>query len=414
MGLSNGITDWSSVKRILFRFAFAYLILFNVFGGNSALGLLWDPVILWVGKIVFGVTITFRPMHSGDTTWNYVQLFCFLVVAVVATVVWTVLDRRRRNYDRLNDWLRVIVRYSLAWAMIFYGVMKLCQFPTPLQDALVQSLGDTSPMGLLWACMGSSQPYAWFTGVAELLGGLLLISRRTTLLGALVCIGVMSNVVMLNYCYDVPVKILSSHLLVMAVLLVLPQMRRLADFFLFDRRPEPAGDRPLFTTPWANRLGVALRSVFFVLLTMLYLTNAVVFTLMFGALAPKPLLYGVWNVEQFEVDGEVRPPLLTDEVRWRRVIIDRPGLVSIQQMSDARVLYALELDADAKTWALTKPQDANWRSAISYKEPEPGLLTLEGTFDGRTIRARLRHSDRSDFLLVKRGFNWINEVPFVR
>jgi hypothetical protein len=41
-------------------------------------------------------------------------------------------------------------------------------------------------------------------------------------------------------------------------------------------------------------------------------------------------------------------------------------------------------------------------------------LVLEGTMGFDTIRAELRKVDPSRFLLVSRGFHWINEVPFNR
>jgi hypothetical protein len=53
--------------------------------------------------------------------------------------------------------------------------------------------------------------------------------------GALVSIGVMSPVVALNFCYDVPVKLYSSHLLAMKVFLILPDLRRLLNLFVFCR-----------------------------------------------------------------------------------------------------------------------------------------------------------------------------------
>ena len=34
-------------------------------------------------------------------------LFCYLILALAATVVWTLLDSRRANYARLHEWLRV-------------------------------------------------------------------------------------------------------------------------------------------------------------------------------------------------------------------------------------------------------------------------------------------------------------------
>ena len=47
----------------------------------------------------------------------------------------------------------------------------------------------------------------------EVLGALLLLFRRTTALGAAVLAVVLVNVVMMNFCYDVPVKINGVHYL---------------------------------------------------------------------------------------------------------------------------------------------------------------------------------------------------------
>src|SRR5437899_11151387 len=103
------------------------------------------------------------------------------------------------------------------------------QFPPPALDRLVQPFGDASPMGLAWTFVGASPAYEIFTGTGELLGGLLLTMQRTTLLGALVAAGVMAHVVALNFCYDVPVKLFSSHLLALALWLMIPDARRLFD-----------------------------------------------------------------------------------------------------------------------------------------------------------------------------------------
>jgi len=67
-------------------------------------------------------------------------------------------------------------------------------------------------MGLLWTFMAASKGYQIFTGAAEVLGGILLLWKRTTTLGALTVFGVMANVMALNFFYDVPVKLLSTHL----------------------------------------------------------------------------------------------------------------------------------------------------------------------------------------------------------
>src|SRR5262249_17022289 len=117
------------------------------------------------------------------------------------------------------------------------------------------SYGDSSPMNLLWTFMGFSDGYNLFAGAGELLGGILLATRRTTLLGALVSLAVMTHVAVLNLCYDVPVKLLSLHLVAMALYLIVPDARRLAAFFL-SNRPAPPADHPrLFPWRWLNVAG---------------------------------------------------------------------------------------------------------------------------------------------------------------
>ena len=122
--------------------------------------------------------------------------------------------------------------------MIPYGVLKLfpLQFPEPSLSRLLQTYGDSSPMGLMWTFMGASRSYSFFGGAAEVLAGILLVIPRLATLGALVCMAVMSNVLMLNIGYDVPVKLGSIHLLVMAGFVAAPDLRRLVDFFILNRR----------------------------------------------------------------------------------------------------------------------------------------------------------------------------------
>ena len=91
--------------------------------------------------------------------------------------------------------------------------------------------------------MGASTAYQMFAGLAEVLAGLLLLFRRTALLGALLCGGVLANVVLLNFCFDVPVKIYSSHLLLMAVCIIYPDTGRLVSFFLLSREEDSLHER---------------------------------------------------------------------------------------------------------------------------------------------------------------------------
>ena len=60
---------------------------------------------------------------------------------------------------------------------------------------------------------------------------------------------------------------------------------------------------------------------------------------------------------------------------------------------------------------MSKPNDWMWRTEFTYDNPQPDVLTLKGQMDGHQIAATLRRVDESQFLLLNRGFHWINEYP---
>ncbi|MGC2504523.1 MAG: hypothetical protein WA400_20540, partial [Silvibacterium sp.] len=248
--------EWSLSARIGFRFAFCYWLLYclpdpisDAIPGGSYLGRpfdwFWHRLTPWAAQHLLhlsGSRITYVQTGSGDTTLDFIQNFLVVVIAVLATLVWSLLDRKRKVYGTLYVWLRILVRFTLAFTLLSYGIVKILptQFRPPSLMQLTETYGESSPMGLLWTFMGASMPYTIFAGVAEATGGALLLFRRTALLGSLVASGVLLNIVILNFCYDVPVKIYSTNLLLMALFLLLPDVSRLANVFFFNRTAPPA------------------------------------------------------------------------------------------------------------------------------------------------------------------------------
>ena len=414
---------WSWPARFAFRFAFAFFLLTTlpfplyyipyVAMVAAPWQKFWRAVVPVVGEAVFGVSPEVLPNGSGDTTWNYVQIFTYGVLALLIAVVWSILDRRRLAYPRLLEGLRVFVRFALAAAMIGYGAAKVVQsqFPAPSLEKLVQPAGDMSPMGLLWFFMGYSKGYNFFTGMAELAGGLLLTVRRTTLLGALVTIGVMANIVALNFFYDVPVKLYSSLLLLMAVFLAAPDFKRMLNFLVLNRTAPPDETAPLVRKPWAQAAVIVVRTLIVVWFVWYQISDTAAYMKEYqGQGTP---LRGVWNVETLTVDGKDRPWILSDAKRLRRVVMDRPGYASLYGMDDARQRFTLKLDEKKKTLALKDRDDPKRVGLLTYDRKDANTMTLAGKLDGKDIQALLR-KEPEKFFLTSRGFHWIQEYPLNR
>ena len=202
---------------------------------------LWPmrQIVIWTAVHIFRITspLVYEGSGSGDKTFDWVLDFDLLFIAAVATIIWSVIDKRRAHDAFLYKWFGLFIRFALAGQMFAYGFAKAIplQMPFPYLSQLLEPFGQLSPMGVLWASVGASPAYEIFAGFAEILGGLLLIVPRTTMFGGLICLVDMIQVFMLNMTYDVPVKLFSFHLILLTMLVLSPDLPRLVNFFLLNR-----------------------------------------------------------------------------------------------------------------------------------------------------------------------------------
>jgi hypothetical protein len=429
---SAPVEHWSLGLRIAFRFCVAYFTLFGlsnqILGGLFVVPKLNIPelsafwplrhITFWTAAHVFRIKhdLVYTNSGSGDKTFDWVLAFCLLVIAVAITCAWSILDRRRENYVTFHKWFRLALRFMLASEMFLYGLDKVIplQMPFPYLSRLLEPYGNFSPMAVIWSSVGASRSYEIFTGCAETLGGILLLMPRTTTLGALVCLADMTQVFMLNMTYDVPVKLFSFHLLLFSLFLLAPDIRRLTDFFFTDRIVAPSQQTPLFRSSRANRIAVILQVAFGLYLIGMGIYSGIDAWHTYGEARPKSPLYGIWNVEEMSVDGQLHPPLFNDQDRWRRVVFDFSTFTSFQRSDDTFTGYGSAINEKDKTLTLTKGSDKNWKANFTYARPVPDQLVLHGSMDGRQVQIKLKLLDRGKFNLVNRGFHWINEYPFQR
>ena len=425
--LADDQPQWSLATRIGFRFAFVYFILYALSNSNlvkrlpgiSYLGAKYiaglHKLVPWIGSrlLRLGYPITVFPQGSGDTTYNYVEILYCVTISIIGTILWSLLDRKRMNYAKLYQWLSLALRFVLGAELLSYGAAKLIpsQMPAPDLSRLLETYGDSSPMGLLWTFMGASRPYEMFCGAVEMLGGILLFVPSLATLGALVGAAALTNVFLLNMCYDVPVKLFSFHLLLIVLFLAWPSVHGLARLLIMRRSAAPINSQPLFRNTSLNRAALVLQLLFGITVASVALTMSHANQ---KEMAQRPPHYGIWSVEEYSLEGAVKPPLLTDETRWRRLIFEFPNSLGVQGMTGEPSWYRLESDQAHNSITLSKWGDKNWKAEFSYREPQPDVLLLDGAIGGHHIRARMHREDESRFLLTSRGFHWINQYPYNR
>jgi hypothetical protein len=88
--------------------------------------------------------------------------------------------------------------------------------------------------------------------------------------------------------------------------------------------------------------------------------------------------------------------------------------MAFQRMDDSFARYGASINVNGKTVAVTKDDDKNWKASFTFQRPAPDQLILDGNMDSRKVHMQLQLIDRKKFLLVSRGFHWIQEYPFNR
>ena len=407
------------------RVGIAYVILYCLPGpvemlpGGASIGEAFEAgeraIVVPAGRWLFGLTLTIFPRGSGDTTYNYVELVVQLALAAIIGTAWHGVRRGRPVSPRTRDHVTMFIRFMLGGIMLSYGWAKLIpvQMPAPGPERLVGTVGDMSPMALLWTFMGASLPYQMFAGFAEALGGVLLFWRRTTLLGALILCGALVNVVALNFCYDVPVKLYSSHLLGMAVVLVAPHLPRLANLLVLNR-PIAAVELQPFPPqrPWVRRTALAAKVVIVLFYGVGPMVTGYQVASTYGFLAPRHALGGVYRVTAFTPTGDHGgAPLDGGPRRWVRIAVSASGTAMVLARADgSKGVTPLTIDPERRVWTFPTSEDGAVR--LEYRVADNGVVTLDGPIGTGPVQVVLTPEGESQ--LLGRGFHWINEVPFNR
>jgi len=404
--------NWSLSSKICFRFLFLFFISFLVLTFSS-----WfiEPFLARVGREILNIEGELSVVSTGssDRTLNYVILFIQVVLSIFGTALWSVLDSKRSSYNKLFYWFIVVLRIFLVITMIIYGMVKVfkLQFPEASLIRLLEPLGDMSPMGLAWTYMGFSEGFNAFGGLMEVIGGVLLIPRRTQTLGAFIVMGIMIQVVMMNLFYDIPVKLFSMHLVGMATVIFITDISRFINVFIANR---PTSEYHYFN-PIKNKTYHKLifwgKGIFLVILLGFFTARGFTAERTIRDKRDKPPLYGIWEVYGYIENNDTIPPLLTHTSRWRYLVIDKENYADIKRINDSVERFTMDIDTSKLRLGLYRSSRGDFDLNFNYLEHGKDTLWLQGLLEGDHLNVRLKRKDHTQFELLNRGFHWINEYP---
>ena len=368
----------------------------------------WGELNVTVGQWAISHVLSL-PEHSEQFSANYLALFagmvCLGLISAAVAVVWS-LAARRLGHPWLFWRVHTCMRVMVGGLMLLYGWHKIlpAQFDLTF-DYIALPVGQHSQRDLLWAFMGASRGYQVFAGVVEVAGGLLLLTPRTTILGALISVAAMANVLALDIAYDAPVKFVAGQLFLMTVVVLAPYARALADIVMREQQLDGSPRSP------AWRIAAALLGAWIVYGNFHAATRQVG-TNEQNRQTP---LYGIWDVEDVSRGGVPVPLLATDTTLWRRLVVQSTFAAVVIPMAYPADpapnigRYQVEVEASARKIRLTPFRFSGTTRPVEFVYERPGTdrLVLSGPDEnGASVVMRLRRIDVSDFPLMSLRPTW--------
>jgi hypothetical protein len=439
--MNNEINDsstWKGYEKILFRISFVYFLL-------QVVPLDWKYYrhlleVNWLQlsfREIFNISKYTPQFISGvyrQDDWGLATFadwsFIFLL-SVVVTLIWTFLDHKHKNYQKLLYGLRVLVRYRLAAALIAYGLLKVfaVQAPYPSLSSLNTPYGDFSTWKLFSLSLGIVPGYQSFLGAVELLAGLLLLNRRTATIGATIVIFFTGNVFMSNLAYEGGEVVYSFYLVTLALFLVAYDLERIISLIILHKPVQPA-IQPIQLknnqAAWRIVLKVVFVGVFVLWNGVGVYRSSVKGGYHYPRQAGVSALQGLFTVTSFEINGRTLPFSATDPLRWQNVVFEKWATFSVkinksyalvnhpvESIPDAatqgqferdgtvgRTYYSYRSDSARNELILLSAKDGKEASRLSYVVQPDSSVLLTGSVDGNHIKAVLR-KDPKKYLLIE-------------
>lgn len=373
---------WTSGQKIAFRVAFLYILFLCI---PSYASFYTHLLRLEFSKITyhdFQSIVAFWPpqiilIESEEGVFglfNYINLILVFAAAVAGGAVWTLLDKKRGNYSKMYYWIRVLARYRLAYGMIGWGLKKAfpMQMVYPTEGMLNTSFIDFAEKKLYWSHVGVSFGYTVFLGFAEIVPGLLLLHRKTSVLGAALAAVVTFNICIANHAYDAGVAVPAAYFAILGIFIAWYDLPHIWKLLVNEKDVlQPYRYYPGFPQKWQRHLRNGVKFTFNFIFVPLaaaawgygfFNGNNYNIPSTPGLAETK----GYYNVTEFRLNNQVIPYLPEDSIRWQDAIFENWSTLSYKTargaIADRMIGYSpLRVKGDKKNTKLnqTNTQDSD-------------------------------------------------------
>ena len=416
----------SSLKKFALRFVLLYILFYIYPYGfeyikemNTSDFSFWKRPTIWFGEVFLGWEFNEDRLLNGfDSKYDFARFSLVAAISLLGASFWLFVDSKiKLDYNKkLKILLQTILRYHVGLTLILYGLSKvfLLQFGVMDLESLEAKIGDHNGMSFLWTFMSYSKFYGIAAGLIEVVGGVLLLFRRTTSIGAFLLLTAMINVVLMDIGFDVSVKMFAIHLLLMLIVLIWDDLKRLFVFFFLDRPTTSSKYSSIFGGLNGKKIGIILKGIL-LLYVLFYLGNEMIDRIESQHGNTYKGLTSSHDIELFVKNGDTIPNDIANGNRWNKITINGlsylPETLVISKMDNTRERYKFRADTLAKKMKLVKMYGDSTKShVLHYESLEPKVFVYHGIFDGDTLWMRTKAKTLEDYRLTRNKIQWIRDL----
>lgn len=325
---------------------------------------------------------------QSDATGLYLNVLVVWVISGVLACSWLFIEKKIGmvlNNKKLYYTTVIIASYYLSLFLLIYGFNKVFkfQFYDAHPNTLFTPVGQLTKDFLYWTSTGSSRVYNIATGGIEIIVALCLLFKRTRALGSILGFLTMCHIVLINFSFDINVKVQSMFFLFLFIVLLYPNIKTYYHFFIKKNLVKPLSFPSIMTS---IKLYVILKTVVVILLFTESLYPYIQATNFNGDTATKPPFYGAYEIDNHKV--------------YKRFFIHSDPYFILQDTSDTFYSFPMKLYPQAITLEFE-----NMKSNMSFRASE-GIIELQGDFFGESLDIKAHNIDISIMPLYEDSFMW--------
>lgn len=109
--------------------------------------------------------------------------------------------------------------YIVIFAMFAYGAGKIVQFKNAVD--ITKTVADMTGMELMWAFYGHSFAYVVTVGILEITGGILMLIKKTRIIGCLFVSAILINIILQDIFFGVNLGALKAVIIYQSLILII-------------------------------------------------------------------------------------------------------------------------------------------------------------------------------------------------